>query len=186
MTLSTAPGDRTRLVEPLDFYSKEHRSLLFDLAWSDRKHLLNDHDNDVLLIINEYHSQQQNGQLYAFLSLVKDKPVGATWLEVDRYGIGRVHSSLLPEHRNIWNGLYFLRQLVAFSFDQLALRKLDAEFALYKKADKQSAAYERSLKRIGFTKRAILPESLMLNGKPKDTILLDYLKRDYDVKKEKQ
>lgn len=179
----TSPARRE--VEPLDFSLKAHRGLLFDLAWNDREHLLNDTDNDPILVIDGYERQEQAGWLHPFVALVDGELAGAVWLETDRYNTGRVHAAFLPEHRTIWNGLFFLRWLVDFSFD-LGLRKLDAEFALYSKHDKQSAAFERTLKHIGFNKRAILPEALMVGGEPKDTILLDYLKRDYDVKKERE
>lgn len=171
-----------RAVRPLDFSSREDRALMFDLACSDQGHLLNDVDNDIVLIINFYQQQAQEGTLHAFAVLVDGIPAGAVWLEVDRYGIGRVHCAMLPEFRTIWNGTFGIRWLLAFAFQGLGLRKVDSEFALYPKQDKQSAAYERILKRIGFQKRAVLPESLMVGGQPRNTLLLDFLKRDYNVK----
>jgi RimJ/RimL family protein N-acetyltransferase len=185
MTLSTVPEVSVRSVEPLDFGNRDHRALLFDLAWNDREHLLNDHVNDVILIISEYERQQAAGTLFAFVTLIDGALAGCTWLETDRYGIGRVHGALLPEYKTAWNGCWFMRQLVEFAFETLGLRVLDSEFKMYSKHDKQSAAYERILKRIGFQKRAILPDRLMVNGQPHKTILLDFLKRDYDVKTEK-
>lgn len=179
---SSIPQEVKRSVEPLDFNNRSHRALLFDLALANKHHLLNDHDADILLVINEYEQQWNSGYLHAFITLVNDEPVGCVWLEVDRYEIGRVHAAFGT--LRAWDCLFFLRVLIGFAFESLGTRKLDSEFALYSKKDRQSACYERILKRIGFRKRTILPEALMINGKPKDTILLDYLKRDYDVKKE--
>jgi len=173
-----------RGVEPLDFGNREHRALLFDLALANRHHLLNDSDNDIVLIINEYERREKLGELYAFISLVDDTPAGCFWIEIDRYGIGRVRGALLKAFHNPWHGAYFLKLAVSYSFEMLALRKLEVELALYSKRDRDVAAAERLLKRIGFKKRAILPEALMIDGKPKDTILLDFLKRDYDVKRQ--
>jgi len=170
-----------RTVEPLDFQNRAHRELFFDLAMANQRHLLNDSDNDIILMINTYEQLANVGALQAFIALVDEEPAGCFWIEMDRYGIGRVRGSLLQDYRNAWNGLYFLKWMVRYGFESLDLRKLDAEMALYSKKDKESAAAERILKRIGFSKRAIIPEALMINGQPKDTILLDYLKRDYDV-----
>jgi hypothetical protein len=182
MTSSTALEAKVRSVEPLDFNNRQHRALIFDLALCNKEHLLNDHDNDIVLIISAYQQRAAIGELKAFIALVDDEPVGCFWVEIDRYGIGRVRGALFPECRDAWNGLYFLKWVVAYSFQVEGLRKLDSEMALYSKHDKESAAAERIMKRIGFKKRAILPASLMINGKPKDTILLDYLKEDYDGK----
>lgn len=172
-----------REVEPLDFSSRAHRALLFDLALANKASLLNDVDNDIVLIINGYQQREAIGELHAFIALVEEEPAGCFWIEVDRYGIGRVRGALFPEFQNAWNGSFFLRWLVQFGFETVGLRKLDSELALYSKHDRSAAAAERLLKRIGFKKRAILPESLMIGGKPQNTILLDFLKRDYDVKR---
>lgn len=182
MNLLTAPKVKKRSVEPLDFTKKAHRALLFDLALENQQHLLNDYDNDIVLIIGGYEYRQSVGELHAFIALVDDQPVGCFWIEV-AYGVGRVRGALFNRFKNVWNGVYFMKWLVRYGFETVGFRKLDHEMMLYSKHDHDSAAKERLLKLLGFTKRAILPEALMVNGKPKDTILLDLLKRDYDVQR---
>lgn len=182
MTLLEA---KTRSVEPLDFYNPEHRALLFDLAVSNADHLLNDVDNDIVLIINGYQQRAEIGEIFAFIALDGEEKAGCFWLEVDRYGIGRVRGALLPEHRNLKNFMYFLRGLVRFGFETLELRKLDAELSSTTvKRDRYSIASEKLLKKIGFKFTCHLKESLMVNGEPRDTVLMHYLKRDYDVKRQ--
>lgn len=172
-----------RAVEPLDFSNREHRALLFDLALENRRHLLNDVDNDIVLIINGYQNRATTGEVDAFIALVDEQPAGCFWIEVDRYGIGRVRGALFSQFQDAWNGSFFLRWLVTHAFEYMGLRKIESELTLYSRHDREAAAAERLLKRIGFKKRAILPESLMIGGKPQNTILLDFLKRDYDVKR---
>jgi len=179
MTSSILQGVRS--VEALDFSNREHRALIFDLALCNQQHLLNDYDNDIVLIINYYQREADAGFLRAFIALIDNQPAGCFWVEMDRYETGRIRGALFPQYRNAWNGAFFMRFLVDYGFNILELRKLDAELALYSRKDRGSAAAERLLKRIGFKKRAILPEALMIDGSPKDTILLDFLKRDYDV-----
>lgn len=180
MTLLTA---KTRTVEPLDFTLREHRALLFDLALSNADHLLNDVDNDILLIIAGYEQRAAIGELAAFIAIVDDEPAGCFWIEIDRYGIGRVRGALLPAHRDIRNFMYFVRLLVGYGFESLELRKLDAELSsTTAKRDRYSITSEKILKKIGFKFTCHLKESLMVNGEPRDTVLMHYLKRDYDVK----
>ncbi len=186
MTLLAPPEVKARDVLPLDFSNRNHRAILFDLAVANQQHLLNDVDNDIPLIIYGYEQRQAAGEVFAFIAVVDDQPAGCFWIEVDRYGIGRLRGALLPEYRDAWNGAFFLRLAVQYAFEGVGIRKLECELALYPKLDRESATAERLLKRIGFNKRAILPESLMIGGRPKDTILLDYLKRDYDVKGKQQ
>lgn len=171
-----------RSIEPVDFSNRNHRALFFDLALANQHHLLNDYDNDIVLIINGFERRQEIGELSAFIAMVDGLEVGCFWIEIDRYGVGRVRGALFSEYRNAWNGLFFLKMMVMVGFEVLGLRKLDSELGLYPKQDRESAAAERILKRIGFKKRAILPEAMMIGGKPRDTILLDFLKRDYDGK----
>lgn len=168
--------------EPVDFSSREHRALLFDLALTNKDYLLNDADNDIVLIIGVYEQRERNGETISFVPVIDGKNAGCFWIEIDRYGIGRIRGALLPEYRNVRNLIVFLRQLVAMGFEA-GLRKLDAELTLYSRHDRQSAAVEKVLKRIGFAKVGIIRESLMIGGKPKDTILLDFLRKDYDVKR---
>lgn len=174
-----------RSAEPLDFSNTLHRAILFDLASCNQNHLLNDYDNDIILILAAYEQDVAAGRAHAFIVWVDNQPAGCFWLETDHYQTGRVRGALLPEWRHIKNLIYFLKGLVQYGFDSLGLRKLDAEITLYSKHDRGSAATEKVLKRIGFQKVGIIREALVVNGKPKDTVLLDYLKRDYDVKKEK-
>lgn len=173
-----------RSVEPVDFQNKAHRALIFDLALSNKEHLLNDYDNDIVVVIAGLEQRALSGWLHGFVAMVDHKMAGCFWVETDQYETGRVRAGLLPEYRNAWNGLYFLKWIVAYGFEILGLRKLDSEFPLYSKRDKEAAAAEKILKRIGFKKRTILPEALMVDGHPKDTILLDFLRRNYNVKTE--
>lgn len=182
MTLLTAPEVSVRTVVPLDFRNRAHRGLLFDLANVNARHLLNDVDNDILMIIAGYEERQKIGELHAFIAAVDDMPAGCFWIEIDRYGIGRVRGALFPEFRTGWNAIHFLRWIVDYGFG-LGIRKLESEMTMYQKKDTESANAERLLKRIGFKFRAALPAALMINGQPQKTILLDYLKEDYDVKR---
>jgi hypothetical protein len=153
--------------------------MVFDLAIENRNHLLNDYDNDIVIIIGGYERLDAAGALHGFVAYDYEQPVGVFWIEVDR-GVGRIRGALFDEFRTLWNAVYFLKRMTVYAFEELNIRKLDAEFPLYSKKDKNYAVAEQILKRIGFKKRAILPENMMIDGKPKDTILLDYLRKDYD------
>lgn len=171
-----------RSVFPVDFNNPEHRAIMFDCALANKEHLLNDYERDIILVINGLEEQWLAEYIDGFIAYVDDTPAGCFW--VHKYmGVGRIRGGLFPQFKDTWNAVWFLKWLIKYGFERLELRKIEAELPLYSKHDRDSAAAERILKRIGFKKRTILPESMMIHGQPKDTILLDHLKKDYDVKR---
>lgn len=170
----------TRDVLPLDFANPQHRALMFDLAYENRKKILNDHDNDLVMIINYHEGKSRAGKMFGFIAVVDDEPVGCFWVDIDDYDIGRVRGALFNPYKSLWNGAYYMRWVTDYAFNTLKLRKLEAEFTLYRKNDRESATAERLLKRIGFKKVGICRQAILIDGKPNDTILLDYLQEEYN------
>ena len=168
-----------RDILPVDWDDRQHRQLMFNLALSNQRHLLNDYDHDLIMMLYQLEQHCRAGNIHGFLTLVDGQPAGAFWVEIGRYETGRIRGALFPEYRNTWNALYFLKWVVRYSFEDLELRKLDVEMTAYKKQDKEAAAAERIYKRIGFKFRAMLPQSVVVQGVPTATILLDYLRDDY-------
>lgn len=182
-----------RSVEVLNIANPEHACFMFDLAHICKDDFLNDADNDIILLMNEYEREIEKGATKAFITRVDGEKTGILWVEMNRYGTGRLRAGMLPKYRN-GLGRYawlFLTEFIDYCFLSLKLRKLDAEITLYGRHNRSSRAAEKLLRRFGFRKEGFIQEALMVHGKPKDTILFGLTYRSYreiknNVEKTKQ
>lgn len=172
-----------RTVEKLDINRKEHAEFMYDLGMTCKEDFLNDHQNDMILMMNNYDRAIRNGSVVAFLCKQDTESIGIVWVEKDVYGVGRVRAGLLPEYRQGFTAAHFLKKFVDFCFKTLDLRKLDAEIVLYEKGNRGSRAAESLLRRFGFKKEGLLREALLKDGKPRDTVLLGLTRKRYEVLK---
>lgn len=181
MTCLAPQGVRTmQTVEVLNLSNRDHAGFMYDLATVCQKDFLNDYDNDVILLMNEYERAIDDGSCKAFLAKVEDQPAGIIWTEIDRYGVGRVRAGLMPEFRRGHIAYSFMRQFIDYCFNVLSLRKLDAELTLWRDRNRSSMAAEKILRRIGFRKQGLIEDALLIGGKPYDTLLFGLTKKRYE------
>jgi len=169
-----------RTVERLDINNPEHAGFMFDLGNACQDDFLNDHQSDIILLMNEYDRRIRDGSVVAFLCKQDGADIGIVWVEMDGFGVGRVRAGMMPEYRSGFTAAHFLRKFVDFCFRTLSLRKLDAEIVLYDKMNRGSKAAETLLRRFGFKKEGFLRESLMKGGRPRDTILLGLTRNRFE------
>jgi hypothetical protein len=174
-----------RSVEQLDISRKEHAEFMYDLGLICQDDFLDDHQNDMILIMNEYDRAIRGGSVVAFLCKQDGLNAGIVWVEKNLYGVGRVRAGLLPQYRQGFTAAHFLKMFVDFCFKTLNLRKLDAEIVLYGKEKRGSAAAEKLLRRFGFAKEGLIREALLKGGKPRDTVLLGLTRNRYEGLKHK-
>lgn len=167
-------------VEVLNLSNRDHAGFMYDLAKVCQKDFLNDHDNDIILLMNEYERALDDGSCKAFLAKVDDAPAGIIWVEIDRYGVGRVRAGLMPEFRRGHTAYRFMRQFIDYCFNRLSLRKLDAELTLWRDQNRSSMAAEKILRRIGFRKQGLIEDAMLIDGKPYDTLLFGLTKKRYE------
>ena len=172
-----------RTVEKLDITRKEHAEFMYDLGLACKDDFLNDHQNDMILMMNEYDRAIRAGSVVAFLCKQEAENIGIVWVEKDLYGVGRVRAGLMPAHRQGFTAAHFLKKFVDFCFRTLDLRKLDAEIVLCGKEGRTSLAAEALLRRFGFRKEGLLRESLLKGGRPRDTLLLGLTRKTYEALK---
>jgi hypothetical protein len=166
-----------KTVETLNLLKPEHSMFMHDLAMVCKDDFLNDYDNDIILIINEYERQIKKGQTKAFLVRINGEKAGIIWVEM-MYGVGRLRAGLLPKYRQGVRSYNLLKDFARYCFDSLKLRKLDAELVLPNDSKKTSAG-ERLLRHLGFKKEGLLKEALLRNGEPHNTILLGLTRNQY-------
>jgi RimJ/RimL family protein N-acetyltransferase len=183
-----------RSVEKFDILNPEHAGFMYDLAMACREDFMNDHDNDILLIMSEYERQLKAGTVVAFLALQDEKPAGIIWVELDRFNTGRLRAGLMPQYRQGYTAMHFFRQFIDFCFEHLDVRKLDAEIVMgekFRDADgriryrqiRTALAAEKLLRRFGFKKEGQPKEALMIDGKPRDTLLFGFTRNQYKGRK---
>lgn len=170
-----------RTVEKLDIANPEHSGFMYDLGTTCKDSFLNDHQNDIILMMNHYEQRIKDGSTVAFLCKEDGENVGIVWVEIDIYQIGRLRAGMMPEHRRGMTAAHFLKDFIAFCFKTLNLRKLDAEIEIDHK-NRGSRAAEKLLRRFGFEKEGLLKEALIRDGKPRNTVLLALLRSKYRVK----
>lgn len=192
MTSST-PAVNT--VELLNLQNKDHSLFMFELAYICQDDFLNDHNNDIILLMNHYERAINNGNAVAFLCKKKQKNCGIVWVEIDDYGVGRIRAGMMPEYRKGFTAYNFLRLFINYCFTTLKLRKLDAEIVMgeklclrkggktktkYAPMSRTTQAAEKLLRRFGFEKEGQPKEALLINGKPRDTLLLAITRNRYE------
>ncbi len=171
-------------VELLDIDNPDHAGFFFDLGEACKADFLNDYDNDIILMMNQYKRRIEDGSVKAFVAKSQGQKVGIIWCELGDYGDGRVRAGLLPRYRCrgrlAWN---IMKMFVDYCFNTLDLRKLDATIELYyRNANKSSYAAEKILRKLTFTKEGILRQAITRDGKPKDMILFGLLRDEYKRK----
>lgn len=176
-----------KTIQTLNLLNPEHALFMHDLAQSCKEDFLNDYENDIILLINEYERRIKNGSTKAFLVKIDGSQAGIIWVDIDIYEVGRIRAGLLPQFRQGVRSLRILKDFVRYCFDSLKLRKLDAEIIL--PLDKQlTASAERLLRHIGFKKEGLIKEALLKNGVAHHSVLLGLTKNQFEglihVKKE--
>lgn len=177
-------------IQSLNLLNPEHALFMHDLAVACKEDFLNDHENDIILLINEYERKLRNGSTKAFLVKVDNEKAGIIWVDIDTYDVGRIRAGLLPAYRQGILSLNLLRDFIKYCFSSLNLRKLDAEIvlSLNRYGKRQTAPAERLLRHLGFKKEGLVNEALLKNGVARDTVLLGLTKNQYEglvhVKKE--
>lgn len=170
-----------RTVERFDIKNPEHAGFMYDLAMACKDDFMNDYDNDILLIMNEYERAIDAGNVVAFLAMVNGEKAGIIWVDKLLYGVGRVRAGLMPSFRNGFTALGLMHQFIDFCFKELDLRKLDAEISFKwkptgdelfdRKRAKNAEAAEKIFRRVGFRKEGLIREAFTVNGEPQDTLL---------------
>lgn len=168
-----------KTVERLNIDNPEHAGFMYDLAVECKDDFLNDHDSDIILMMNEYQRRIKSETVFAFIAKDGDRKEGIVWVDVDNYGVGRIRAGLTNSSRKGHTAMYFLRLFIAFCFDRLDLRKLDAEIVLYGRENKSSQAAEKLLRRFGFKKEGLIKEALLKDGTPRDTLLFGLTQNRY-------
>lgn len=168
-----------KTVVKLNIDNPEHAGFMFDLAFACQDDFLNDVDNDIILMMNEYQRGIKEGRVHAFIAQEEGRNLGIVWIEVDRYGVGRLRAGMMPDERKGTRAFYFLHQFIDHCFNTLKIRKLDAEFALYDPDNRSAKAAEKLLRRFGFKKEGHIKQALSKGGVLKDTILLGLTRDRY-------
>lgn len=178
-----------RTVEKFNIADPEHSGFMFDLAMVCKEDFLNDRDSDIILVMNEYERRLKNGSVVAFLAKENDEKAGIIWVELGYYGVGRLRAGLMPKFRKGFTALHFFRQFIDFCFENLNVRKLDAEITMgervpgkgkmHYKRSRTALAAEALIRRFGFKKEGQIREALMINGKPRDTLLFGFTRNQY-------
>ncbi len=163
-----------RSIEPLDLLDKSHRALFFDLIMENQDKFLNDHLNDPVFIIQECTRLFGGNGGQGFVLMVDGAQAGMCWLEIDLYGIGYIHGAIFPQYRNLFNAVWFLRQILDYCFGLGGLRKLVSEVPTHNKAA------EAVLRKVGFTKEGILKDAFTVNGKPQKLLILGLTKSQHE------
>lgn len=198
MTSLTPVGNT---VERLNLDIKDHSSFMFELAYVCQDDFLNDYQNDIILLMNHYERAINNGSAVAFLCKKNGENCGIVWVEIDDYECGRIRAGMMPEYRSGFTAYKFLRLFIDYCFNSLKLRKLDAEIVMgekykdgrkmrYRPMSRTTKAAEKLLRRFGFEKEGQPKEALLIDGKPRDTLLLALTRNRYkgltDVQRQKQ
>ena len=168
-----------RTVEKFDISQKDHAEFMFDLGMACKDDFLNDHQDDIILMMNEYDRRLRNGSVVAFLCKQGGEKIGILWVEKDIFGVGRIRAGMMPAYRKGFTAAHFLKMFVEFCFKTLDLRKLDAEIEINHE-NRGSRAAEKLLRRFGFRKEGLLKEALLRDGIPRHTILLGLTRTLYE------
>jgi len=139
---------------------------MFDLGMACKDDLLDDYDNDIILIIEEYQRATEKGIAKMFLCKQDGENAGIVWVDLDTKGIGYLHAGLMPKFRKGFTALYFIRLFVQYCFETLKLRSVEAHFPTTNKRA------ETLVRRIGFRKYGLKPHGTTINGKPISHVLL--------------
>lgn len=183
-----------RTVEPLNIGIPEHAGFMYDLALLCKDDFLNDYENDIILVMNEYERRLADGSVVAFLAKQNGENAGIIWVELDRYKVGRLRAGMMPKYRKGHTAMHFFKQFISFCFESLNIRKLDAEITMgekFKDIDgkvryktvRTALAAEALLRRFGFKKEGQIKEALLINGKPRDTLLFGFTRNQYKGRK---
>lgn len=167
-----------RSAELLDLNDQEHAEFLYELLTTCKDDFLDDYEQDILKVINDY-AKSLHGESVAFLCSVNGEKAGIIGVTPNARQVGELLAAMMPKYRDGLgrNAYFFLDGFIEFCFHTLEYRKLRALNPI----DNQKP--EKLLRRYGFRKAGLHPEETMKNGKPVLMVELYMTKNLYEAKK---
>lgn len=162
--------------ELINLDNADHAGFIYDLINECRAEFLSDFEDDELLVIAEYRDRIKNGQTVGFLGKVDGQPIGAIWVDIDRYKIGNMYAGAIPQYRGGIAAYRFLKQFIEFCFESMDLRKLEAKI-LFRGRTKNTP--ERLVRKLGFKKQGMDWDSTLINGESVDHLVFALTKTKY-------
>lgn len=159
-----------KTVELLDIDNPIHADFVYVLAKACKDEFFDDHNNDIILILEGIKRQAQAGFMKAFLARDKGTPVGVLWVEIQPHDAGILQIWILPGYSD---PRYFLEEFLKFCFETLNLRKLKREF------QPEFKEIEGLLRDLGFKKEGYFKNEIVKDGKPVDIVRIGLLKTKY-------
>lgn len=163
-----------RTVERLNIDNPRHAGFMYDLGMACKDQFLDDYDNDIIALIDEYDKRIKSGETIAFLASVDGEEAGIIWVEIDRYNIGYVHIGLMPKFRGGPTAYNITKLFITFCFKSLKVRSLESHIPTFNRVT------EKLLRRLGFVKYGLKPEATLVNGVPEKHVLLALTRNKYE------
>lgn len=168
-----------RSVELLDVNKRDHAMFLYDLLVACKDEFLDDYENDIIAVIDEYHKRLEHQGATAFLCLVNGQKAGIIGVSDNGKHVGELLAALHPQFRDgLGRHAYrFMEAFVSFCFDSLDYRKLRTLNFI------SNQRVEKLLRHYGFRKAGLHYAETMKDGKPATMVELYMTKSLYEGRK---